>query len=186
MMADDSQLLAKAKQLDPAALRALHQRFYEPVARYIQFKVGDPRLAEDLSGEVFVRVLEGLRRGKAWRSSPRGWIMGIARNVVVDHYRQRERMPEVALNESLLSTEDADPTRQAIQSERRRFLLRAIERLTEDQREVILMRFIKEIEIQDIAMALGKTPGAVKGLQHRALRKLANRLQDFKQDNESG
>ncbi len=57
-MMNDQQLLAQAKQLDPAALHVLHQRFYEPVARYIQFKVGDPYTVEDLSGEVFVRVLK--------------------------------------------------------------------------------------------------------------------------------
>ena len=105
-MTNDEQLLAKAKQLDPAALRALHQRFYEPVARYIQFKVSDPQTVEDLSGEVFVRVLEGLKRGYGWRYSPQGWIMGIARNVVVDYYRKKERMPEVTLNESLTAAEN--------------------------------------------------------------------------------
>lgn len=182
-MADDRQLFAKAKQLDPAALQALHHQFYEPVARYIQFKVSDPYLAEDLSGEVFVRVLEGLRRGQTWRDSPRGWIMGIAHHVVVDYYRRQTRMPEVALSENLTAAETADPIHQAIQNERVRLLRRAIDHLTEDQREVITMRFIKGIGIQDIAEALGKTPGAVKGLQHRALRILAARLQSLNRDN---
>lgn len=177
-MTNDEQLLAKAKQLDPAALRALHQRFYGPVARYIQFKVGDPQTVEDLSGEVFVRVLEGLKRGRAWRDSPQGWIMGIARNVVVDYYRKKERMTEVALNEQMTSTEEGDPTYQAILSERQRQLMQAIHQLTEEQRDVILMRFMEGIDIKGVAKAINKTPGAIKGLQYRALRALAEIMSD--------
>ena len=173
MMTIDEQLLAQAKQLDPAALRALHQRFYEPVARYIQFKVGNPHTVEDLSGEVFVRVLEGLKRGRGWRDSPQGWIMGIARNVVVDHYRQKERMAEVALNEQITAAEDSDPTRQAILNERQRQLMSALEQLTDEQRDVILMRFIEGIDIKGVAKATNKTTGAIKGLQYRALQALA-------------
>lgn len=177
MMNDDLQLLARAKQLDPAALRALHQRFYEPVARYVQFKVGDPRTVEDLSGEIFVRVLEGLRRGKAWRDSPQGWIMGIARNVVADYYRKRERQPEVELSEQMVSTNETDPSHRAIASERKQLLMRAIHELTDEQRDVILLRFMEGVDVQGVATAINKTPGAVKALQHRALRALAVKLQ---------
>ncbi len=173
MMMNDEQLLAQAKKLDPAALRVLHQRFYEPVARYIQFKVGNPQTVEDLSGEVFVRVLEGLKRGRGWYDSPQAWIMGIARNVVVDYYRQRERVTEVALNEQITAAENSDPIRQAVLSERQRQLMAAIQQLTDEQRDVILMRFMEGININGVAKATNKTPGAIKGLQYRALRALA-------------
>jgi len=176
-MTNDEQLLAKAKQLDPAALRAMHQQFYEPVARYIQFKVGDPHTVEDLSGEVFVRVLEGLKRGQAWRDSPQGWIMGIARNVVADFYRQRERVKEVSLNERITSAEDADPTQYALAREQQRLLKEALEQLTDEQRDVILLRFMEGIDIKGVAKAINKTPGAIKGLQYRALRALADIMQ---------
>jgi RNA polymerase sigma-70 factor (ECF subfamily) len=176
-MSNDEQLLARAKQLDPIALRALHQRFYEPVARYIQFKVGNQQTVEDLSGEVFVRVLEGLKRGKAWQDSPQGWIMGIARHVVTDYYRQRERMTEVKLSERLVASEESAPVQQAIRNERKRNLMQAIQQLTAEQRDVILMRFMEGINIQGVAKALNKTPGAVKGLQFRAIRALAETMQ---------
>ncbi len=176
---NDEQLLARAKQLDPAALRLLHQRFYEPVARYIQFKVGDRQTVEDLSGEVFVRALEGLRRGKSWQDSPQGWIMGIARHIVVDHYRQKERITEVKLSDHLAAAEDIDPVHQAILNERKRRLMQAIQQLTDEQRDVILLRFIEGIDIQGVAKALDKTPGAVKGLQYRAIRTLAEIMQDI-------
>jgi RNA polymerase sigma-70 factor (ECF subfamily) len=176
---NDEQLLIRAKQLDPAALRALHQRFYEPVARYIQFKVGDPPTVEDLSGEVFVRVLEGLKRGQAWRESPQGWIIGIARNVVVDYYRRRERMKEVSLDERLTSADNTDPTHHTLARERQQLLKQAIQQLTDEQRDVILLRFMEGMDINEVAKAINKTPGAIKGLQYRALRALAEIMQDF-------
>lgn len=178
MISNDEQLLARARQLDPAALRMLHQRFYEPVARYIHFKVGDLQTVEDLSGEVFVRVLEGLKRGQSWQDSPQGWIMGVARHVVADYYRQRERRVEVELSDHIASTEESDPSHQAMLSERKRHLMQAIQQLTDEQRDVILMRFMEGIDIQGVAKALNKTPGAVKGLQYRAMQALAEIMRD--------
>ena len=186
MMTNDEQLLARAKQLDPVALQALHQRFYEPVARYIQFKVSDLHTTEDLSGEVFVRVLEGLKRGRAWKESPQGWIMGIARHVVTDYYRKKERMTEVELGEWLTAAEENDPSHQAVLSDRKRRLKAAIQRLTDEQRDVVLLRFMEGINIAGVAKAMNKSPGAVKGLQHRALRALAEELRNSRVDNVLG
>ncbi len=175
----DEQLLIRAKQLDPAALQALHERYYESVARYIQFKVGNIQTVEDLSGEVFVRVIEGLRKGQAWRDSPRGWIMGIARHVVTDFYRKRERLTEVKLTERLAQTEDNSPFHQVMLNEQKQQLMQAINQLTDEQRDVILLRFIEGINIQGVAKAINKTPGAVKGLQYRAVRALAEIIKGF-------
>lgn len=179
MTTPDEQLLQKAQQLNPDALRLLHQRFYEPVARYISFKVGDPQVIEDLSGEVFLRVIEGLRRGHGWQDSPQGWIMGIARNVVADHYRKREKMPQVILSDQLPSSEKTDPGHHALQTERMEMLRAAIEQLTEEQRDVVIMRFIEGVNINGVAEALKKSPGAIKGLQFRALKALAEIMNDL-------
>lgn len=176
-MMTDEQLLARAKQLDPAALRTLHERYYESVARYIQFKVGNFQTVEDLSGEVFIRVIEGLRKGQAWRESPKGWIMGIARHVVTDYYRKQERTTEVKLSEELISEEDNSPFHQVVLNERKQQLMHAINQLTDEQRDVILMRFIEGINVQGVAKAMNKTPGAVKGLQYRAIRALSEIMQ---------
>ncbi len=178
-MINDQQLLAQAKQLDQAALRALHERFYQPVARYIQFKVGDPHTVEDLCGEVFVRVIQGLKRGQTWQDSPQGWIMGIARHVVADHYRQKERMSEVELSDGLAAASETNPIHLAALNERKQLLEQAIQQLGEEQRDVILLRFIEGIDIQGVAKAINKTPGAVKALQYRALRALAEIMRDF-------
>ncbi len=186
MTTTDEQLLQQAQKLNPDALRVLHQRYYETVARYISFKVGNPHIVEDLSGEVFLRVIEGLKRGYGWQGSPQGWIMGIARNVVADHYRKREKMTEVLLSEQLPSSEDTDPRHHALQAERMDMLRAAIEQLTEEQRDVIIMRFIEGVNINGVAEALNKTPGAVKGLQFRALKALAEIMNDMPPEGSAG
>jgi RNA polymerase sigma-70 factor (ECF subfamily) len=170
---NDTELLARARALEPAALRAMHERFYGQVARYIQFKIGDPHTVEDLTGEVFVRALEGLRRGQGWQESPGGWIMGIARHLVTDHYRRQEKLKEVELNERIAASEETGPSQHALRDERNRQLMQAIQQLTEEQRDVILLRFMEGIDISGVAQALNKTQGAIKALQFRAMRTLA-------------
>lgn len=182
-MIDDDELLIRAKKLDPTALQIIHQRFYGAVARYIQFKVGDATVAEDLIGEVFVKMVESLQRGKGWRDSPQGWIMGITRHLVADYYRQKSRRQEVQLPENLTDGEENGPSHQAMLNERKRILWGAIQHLTDEQRDVVLMRFMGGINIKNVAKAINKTPGAVKALQYRALRTLAEKIKGLKSDN---
>lgn len=178
MIINDEQLLKKAQQLDPEALQTLHEQYYTAVARYIQFRVSDLYLAEDLTGEVFVRVVESLKKGYSWHKAPKAWIMGITRNVVVDHYRKQKRMTEVELNEQILPIEDEDlPHELTSLQDQNQLLRQAIHYLTEEQRDVILMRFVEGIDIKGVAKAIGKKPGAVKALQYRALKSLAKIMQ---------
>lgn len=173
MQSVDTQFLEQLRRFDPQALRALHDQFYAPVYRYIRFKVRDAHSSEDLTSEVFVRVLEALKRGMVWHTTPAAWIFGIARNVVADHYRRQSRRTEVELDEGLAGPGENSLIGRIMAAEQRQALARAMALLTDEQRDVILMRFMEELSIQDVAEALHKTPGAVKGLQHRALRALA-------------
>jgi RNA polymerase sigma-70 factor (ECF subfamily) len=175
-MRTEAQLLEQARRFDPDALRALHNRLYEPVYRYVHFKVSDPQASEDLTSEVFLRMLEALKQGKMWNTTPDAWIFGIARNVVADHYRKASRQPEVALDERLAMPDEQNLTQRVIVAEQHEELARAINGLTDEQREVVLLRFMEGLSINDVAEILGKTPGAVKGLTHRALRALTEAM----------
>jgi RNA polymerase sigma-70 factor (ECF subfamily) len=175
-MRTEAQLLEQARRFDPDALRALHNRLYEPVQRYVHFKVSDPQASEDLISEVFLRVLEALKQGKMWKTTPDAWIFGIARNVVADHYRKTSRRSEVALDERLAMSDEQNPTQRVIVAEQHEELAQAITALTDEQRDVVLLRFMEGLSINDVAEAMGKTPGAVKGLQHRALRALSEAM----------
>ncbi len=175
-MRTEAQLLEQARRFDPDALRALHNRLYEPVYRYVHFKVSDPQASEDLTSEVFLRVLEALKKGKMWKTTPDAWIFGIARNVVADHYRKAGRRPEVALDERLAMPDEQNLTQRVVVAEQHEELAKAITTLTDEQRDVVLLRFMEGLSINDVAEVLNKTPGAVKGLQHRALRALAEAM----------
>lgn len=185
-MRTDAQLLEQAKRFDPDALRALHHRYYEPVYRYVHFKVSDPQASEDLTSEVFLRMLEALKRGKMWHTTPDAWIFGIARNVVADHYRHQSRRPQVSLDERLTVPDEKSPIQQVLSVEQREELAHAIAGLTEEQRDVVLLRFMEGLSINDVAQVLDKTPGAVKGLQHRALRALSGAMQAFSSESGAG
>lgn len=175
-MNGDARLLEQARRFDPDALRTLHERFYEPVYRYIRIKVSDSFASQDLTSEVFVRMLEALKRGKIWHTTPDAWIFGIARNVVADHYRQKSRRPEVMLDERLTASRENGLDQQVMADEQREELTRAIGLLTDEQRDVILMRFMEGLSIKDVAEVLNKSPGAVKGLQFRAIRALSEAM----------
>ena len=185
-MRTEEQLLERARQFDPDALRALHNRLYEPVQRYVHFKVSDPQAGEDLTSEVFLRVLEALKQGKMWKTTPDAWIFGIARNVVADHYRKTRRRSEVALDERLATPDEQDATQRIIVAEQHEELAQAITRLTDEQRDVVLLRFMEGLSINDVAEVLNKTPGAVKGLQHRALRALSEAMGRPSPEREAG
>lgn len=182
MDALDAQLLEQVRRFDPDALRALHNQLYAPVHRYVRFKVRDPQISEDLASEVFMRVLEALKRGNVWHTAPAAWVFGIARNVVADHYRRRSKRTEVELDESLAGPGEDGLIGRVMDAEQRHALTQAMALLTDEQRDVILMRFMEELSIQDVAEVLHKTPGAVKGLQHRALRALSEAMQHISGD----
>jgi RNA polymerase sigma-70 factor (ECF subfamily) len=105
--------------------------------------------------------------------NPDAWIFGIARNVVADYYRRQYRQPEVELNDGIAALPEQGPVEQVLNNEQRDHLVEAVSSLRDEYRDVILLRFIEELSIKDVAEILDKTPGSVKGLQHRALRALS-------------
>jgi RNA polymerase sigma-70 factor, ECF subfamily len=140
---------------------------YAPqIYRYIYHRLGNKPLAEDLTAEVFLRVLHA-------RVSPdnlKGYLYRCAHNVIVDHVR---RNPEILgpLDERLAANRN-DPARIAeLEAERQR-LRRLIARLKPEQQQVIVLRFVEGFSIQEVAGLLGRPEGAVKSLQHRALANL--------------
>ena len=177
-MQSEQDLLKRAHRFESQALGTLQQRFYQPIYRYIRYKVGDSQVSEDLTGEVFLRMLEAFKKGRGWHTTPDAWIFGIARNRVADYYRRR-RLEEVTLPEHLPAASEQSPGQQAIRQEEQDELVQAIARLGEEYREVILLRFIEELSINDVAEIMNRTPGAIKGLQYRAMRSLAKLMQEL-------
>jgi RNA polymerase sigma-70 factor (ECF subfamily) len=121
-------------------------------------------------------VLQAIRAGRAWQTSFRAWLYRIAHNLVVDHYRRRPPAPSVLVDESIASDGRDDPAaavEDALESERIRG---ALDQLTPEQQEVLALRFGQGLKTRQVAEVIGKTPGAVEGLQRRALASLRRLL----------
>lgn len=172
---DELALLARARQLDSDALADIHDAYYAPIFRFIAFRVGDRQTAEDLAGEVFTRLLSALRDRHAPQNTLRGWLYGVAARVVSDHFRQHYRAEHVELDETLVSDEGSPPDIVEAQLTRED-LRRAMAELTEEQQNVLALRFGYDMPIQEVARTVGKSEAAVKQLQARAVAALARKM----------
>jgi RNA polymerase sigma-70 factor (ECF subfamily) len=171
----DSELVVRAKAADHQALTTIYERYSPAIYRYIYYRVGDAELAEDIRAEVFLRMLEGMGRyeDRGWPLS--AWLYRIAHDRTVDTLRRRRTRAQLPL-EAWAGTSDGPESTIDVQLDWEE-LHRTINRLTEDQRKVIQMRFLMDMSVQEVAYALGRSEGAVKALQHRGIQALARFLQ---------
>ena len=175
----EPELLAGAMEFDEKALGEIYDRYESKIYTYIYRRTGEPALAEDLTAQVFLKMLEAIRGNKAWHSSFSGWLYRIAHNLVVDHYRRRDRQQQVSIDDfSNLTSSNDNPVRFAelrLDAER---LRSAIRRLTDEQAEVVSLRFLEGYSIAEVAAMMEKTDGAIKALQYRAVATLRQLLED--------
>jgi RNA polymerase sigma-70 factor (ECF subfamily) len=172
---NEADLLARARANETDALAQIHDMYYGPIVRYVSFRVNNRSTIEDLASEVFIRFLSALRERKAPQNTLRGWLYAVAANVVSDYHRRRYRAPAVDLDEEIISQE-AGPAEVVESRLAREDLRRAMATLTDEQQNVIALRFGSEMPIQDVARTLGKTEGAIKQLQARAIAALARTM----------
>ena len=168
----EERLLVEAAQRDPARFGDLYEAHFELIYGFIIRRVCDRSLAEDLTSEVFHKALAGLPKYEN-RGTPFGaWLIRIAANAVIDHAKRagRETGPLEDVPEP-----SAQPDLEAL--ERQGQLFRLVNQLPLDQRQVILHRFVEQKSIREIAQELGRSEGAVKQLQFRALQSLRSRME---------
>lgn len=151
---------------------ALYDRYAPELYRYIYHRLGAKTIAEDLTAEVFVRVLHGQPEPNDWRA----YLYRIAHNLVIDSLRRNPHVLEEA--GELLVDESNDPVEHAETADEQRRLRKAIARLTPEQQQVVVLKFIQEMSNAEVARILDKPEGAVKALQHRALTNLREWLGD--------
>lgn len=170
----DSELVIRAKAGDHSAVTAIYERYAGAIYRYIYFRVGDAELAEDIQADVFLRMLEGIERyeERGWPIS--AWLYRIAHDRTVDSIRRRHRRQHVPF-ETWSGTCDGPDKIIDLRLDCEE-LYREMDDLTVDQCQVIRLRFIGELSVQEVAQQLGRTEGSVKALQHRGIQTLARRL----------
>ena len=175
---NQEELLERASRAEPAALGAVYDQYADRIYAYIYRRVGQAEVAEDLTGQVFMRMLEAIRRDQGWRSSFSGWLYRIAHNLVVDYYRRRGRVTLIDIDEATpIRATEGDPVRSTESLLNREQLRAALFQLTEEQAEVITLRFMEERSIAEVADLMDKTEGAIKALQYRAVLALRRVMQ---------
>lgn len=176
-MPSESALLERAAEYDPVVLSQIYDEYSEKIYNYIYYRVGERELAQDLTAEVFLKALDALKAHKGWHTSLSGWLYRIAHNLIADHYRGRPTKETLPLSEQLITDEDS-PSQTVDRVLTQQRLRAAVSRLTEDQQQVVFFKFVEEMSNAEVAHILGKTEGAVKSLQHRALASLRRHLEE--------
>jgi RNA polymerase sigma-70 factor (ECF subfamily) len=173
----DERLLIEAAQKDPACFAELYEIHFERVYAYVVKRVRDRAETEDVTAEVFHQALANLKRFE-WRGIPlAAWLFRIAANLIADRWQRSGR--EIA-GDSLLESEKLESAKatggEIEDAERRATLYRLVDTLPDEQRRVVVLRFVEEKSIKEVAREVGKTEGAVKQLQFRALTNLRARM----------
>lgn len=169
-------LFEKAKAYDENAIGRLYDQYASLIYNYLYRRVHDAQVAEDLTGDVFVRVLQAIRSEQVWHTSFRGWLYRIAHNLVIDYYRKQPTNPHVALSEELPEHRDSPDSILAKQLDYDHLHL-AISGLTPDQQQVLALRFGEQLTAREVAEIMNKSVGAVEVQQHRALASLRRILE---------
>jgi RNA polymerase sigma-70 factor (ECF subfamily) len=168
--------LVEAAQRDPARFAGVYENYFELVYAYVARRVRSRHEAEDLTAEVFHKALRSLPRFK-WTGAPfAAWLFKIASNMIADRAKRAAREQSVALDEDLATAAAGEPQTNVEEVERQTHMFRLVDELAEDQRRVVVMRFAEEKSIREIAQTLGRSEGAVKQLQFRALQNLRAKL----------
>lgn len=169
---DPQDIAARAAQRDVGAFEKLYHAHLDVIYRFVYYKVSDPTIAEDLTADVFAKAWERIDRYQ-WRNLPiQHWLLRIARNVVIDHWRAKRR-PTTSIDDLYdAADDDPSPDDAVLRDIEVESLRVALLQLPDDQRDVIILRFIEDLSHAEAAAVLGKSVVAVRQIQVRALKAL--------------
>lgn len=176
---DEHSELEGLKNLDSQAIGAIYDRYFPDVYRFVFYRLGDDALAEDISSETFVRLLEALKKRRGPQTNLKGWLLATASHAVSDHLRQSYRHATEVLSDMIPNGaaktvgEEVDH-RERIQSFQQAYIL-----LTSEQQNVLALRFGNGYSLEETARVMQKNVNAVKALQFRALAALQRNIAEM-------
>ena len=172
----ERELVLQATQCNHAAFAQLYDRYVDKIFRYVYFKIGSHAEAEDLTGQVFLKAWEAIGHYHVTDRPFAAWLYRIAHNLIVDHFRMRR--DATSLDEIAALAEPGSDLDEIVGRRLTAEVLRqALKHLTRDQQRVIVLRFLEGYNTAEVAQIMGKQPGAIRTLQHRALAGLNNVFQ---------
>lgn len=170
---DDAELVRRAQHGNKNAIGKLYDRHQPHIYRFVWSRVRHLQTAEDMTGEIFTRMVANLPHYQDKGLPFRAWLYRIARNLIADHFRQHQPHPPLPLDAAeniIINKENLDIIVQ--QNLTLASVNKALDLIDPEQREVIVMRFLVGLPLKEVALSLGKTVPAVKSLQHRGLQAL--------------
>jgi RNA polymerase sigma-70 factor (ECF subfamily) len=172
-------LVQRAQAGDGEAFGQLYDRYVDTVFRFVYFRVNDRMLAEDFTSETFLRALRRITTVTYQGRDIGAWFVTIARNIVLDHLKSaRHRLETPTADTPDGADRDPSPETAVLNALTSQRLFAAVRSLGEEQRECVTLRFVQGFSVRETAVIMGKKDGAVKALQHRAIRRLAELLRD--------
>ena len=174
-MHDEMKLLHRVRSLDQEALAEVHNRYYDSIYRYIAFRVNDAQTAEDLTSDVFLRFLNAVRDKSAPQNTLRGWLYGVASHVLKEKKKKKKRDSFTLLHDDIPTSEQSLDSQvdEILQNENLQAVMNG---LTDDQQNVLALRFGFGMPIQEVADTMGKSEGSIKMLQARAIAAISQRI----------
>jgi RNA polymerase sigma-70 factor (ECF subfamily) len=172
---DDRPLIERVRKGDQDAARILYERYFDRIYNYVYARLGRAEDAEDLAIDTMTRSLTRLDLFKDQGVAFSSWVYRIAHNATIDHYRRHGKVTLVSLEQAQLP-QSADPSELAVDQLSNEDLRAALRDLTDEQQQVLILRFFQDLTAAQVAGIMGKSVGAVQALQHRALGSLERTL----------
>jgi RNA polymerase sigma-70 factor (ECF subfamily) len=178
---EDDQTLARRAKTERDAFGVLYERHVTAIYRYVYYRVGSQADAEDLTARVFARGLKHIRNYNDRGVPFTAWLYRIAHNVVANYHRDNSRHPAVPLEEVEIFTGQDDDNDQRIDNQREREkLLRAIRLLPAERQHLIVLKFVEQMQNNEIGQIMSRSEGAIKSLYHRTLLQLREIMDEMK------
>ena len=171
----EDEWIRAAQQGHREAFARLYEAHVERVYHYLLSRIGEPADAEDVTAEVFIRAMNALPTYRTRRAPFIAWLFRIAHNQAVNHLKRRTRRAETPLPDTAIASSDTAEAALSLASSRE--VSRAMRSLTDLQRQVLSLRVAGELAISEVARVMHRSEGAVKALQHSALRALRRMLE---------
>jgi len=161
------EIVAKAKRGDEEAFTVLYEFYFAPIYRYVFTHIGSKIDADDLTQDIFVKILESFSRYEETSSPPLAFFYTIARNTVIDWHRKKKTQPLDEGIENILRDPALDPEAEAIGGEEQKEILSLVSRLSPDQRDAIILKYVNDMSNKEIAEIMGKSEETVRKIQSR-------------------
>lgn len=172
------ELIRRAQDGEPNVVGELYEQYQRGIYRYLYYRIGDLQTAEDLTSEVFLRMIEKLPNYSGRSLTFQAWLYQIARNLSIDHYRRMSVRKNVQLVDEYPESGD-EPLEMIVKELTSEKLYHALVKLPDNQRDVVVMRFVVGMPVREVAQSLHKSENSIKGLQRRALKALRDTLVEW-------